>query len=79
MLDLRDVSFVDSSGLHAFLQASERAKANRHRMVLIGARPSTRRLFALTGTEFLLDEQEARPSSADSRGSVTQAIRWSSP
>jgi anti-anti-sigma factor len=28
MLDLRDVSFVDSQGLHAFLQAHERAKSN---------------------------------------------------
>jgi anti-sigma B factor antagonist len=59
MLDLRDVSFVDSSGLHALLQAHQRAKSNGHRLILIGASPSTRRLFAMTETEFLLDEQEA--------------------
>lgn len=59
MLDLRDVSFVDSSGLHVFLQAHQRASSNGHRLILIGASPSIRRLFAMTNTEFLLDEQEA--------------------
>jgi anti-sigma B factor antagonist len=59
MLDLRDVSFVDSTGLHAFLEAHDRAKTNGHRFVLSGATPFTRRLFAITGTEFLLDRHEA--------------------
>jgi anti-anti-sigma factor len=59
MLDLREVSFVDSSGLRAFLEASQRAKTNGHRLILIGASPSLRRLFALTRMEFLLDEQDA--------------------
>jgi anti-sigma B factor antagonist len=59
ILDLRDVTFIDSSGLHAFLQASKRAKTNGHRMILTGANLYMRRLFALTGTEYLLDEQEA--------------------
>jgi anti-anti-sigma factor len=59
MLDLRDVGFVDSSGLQAFLQARDRATTNGHRMVLIGASQAARRLFGVTKTEFLLDEQEA--------------------
>jgi anti-anti-sigma factor len=58
MLDLRDVSFIDSTGLRAFLQAHGRAKMSGHRLILIGASPSARRLFAVTRTEFLLDEQE---------------------
>jgi anti-sigma B factor antagonist len=59
VLDLRNLTFVDSSGLHAFLRARERAEANGHRLLLIGATQETRRLFGLTGTEFLMDGQEA--------------------
>ncbi len=59
VLDLRDVTFVDSTGLHAFLTAHERAKTNGHNLVLIGVRPSTRRLFEITGTQFLLDDRLA--------------------
>jgi anti-anti-sigma factor len=59
MLDLRELTFADLSGLHAFLAARERSKANGHRFILVGASSSTRRLFELTSTEFLLDEQEA--------------------
>lgn len=59
MLDLRDLAFIDSSGLQAVLLARSRAEGNGHRLILIGARATARRLFELTGTEFLLDEQEA--------------------
>ena len=59
MLDLRDVTFVDCSGLRIFLAARERSQANGHRFILVGASPGARRLFELTGTEFLLDEQDA--------------------
>lgn len=58
MLDLRDLSFLDCSALEAFVSARERAHCNGHRFVLIGASSRTRRLFGLTGTEFLLDEQD---------------------
>ncbi|MEA2557962.1 MAG: anti-sigma factor antagonist [Actinomycetota bacterium] len=57
MLDLRDLTFLDYSGVHALLRARHRADANGHRLTLAGASLRTRRLFALTGTEFLLDEQ----------------------
>jgi anti-anti-sigma factor len=59
MLDLRDLTFVDCSGLHIFLAATERSQANGHRFILVGASPAARRLFELTGTQHLLDEQEA--------------------
>jgi anti-anti-sigma factor len=59
MLDLRDLAFINSSGLYAFLRAKERSKANGHRFILVGAGPVSQRLFALTRTEFLLDEEEA--------------------
>ena len=59
MLDLRELTFIDSTGLHALLRATDRAKTDGHRLLLVGARPSARRLFELTGTEFLLDDQDA--------------------
>ena len=59
MLDLREITFLDCSALHAFLAARDRAKTNGQRLILIGASPVAGRLFALTDTEFLIDDQEA--------------------
>lgn len=59
VLDLRELTFVDSTGLHAFLTAREGARLNGHRFILIGVGPPVRRLLELTRTEFLLDEHEA--------------------
>lgn len=57
MLDLRELSFIDSSGLHAFIQAHKRSLLNGHRFLLVGASPIARRLFEMTRTEFLLEAQ----------------------
>ena len=59
MLDLRELTFIDSTGLHAILRARDRATTDGHRLILVGARPTARRLFEITGTEFLLDDQDA--------------------
>jgi anti-anti-sigma factor len=59
MLDLRDLAFVDSTGLHAFLQARDRAKANGHQFLMVGASPFARRLFEVSGTLFLVDDGTA--------------------
>jgi anti-anti-sigma factor len=64
MLDLREVTFVDSSGLRAFLQARARAAANGHQLLIRGATPNTRQVFELTGTEFLLDDPDAQSATA---------------
>lgn len=58
-LDLRELTFLDYSALHSFLTARDRARTNGHRLTLIGASPPARRLFELTGKQFLLYEQEA--------------------
>ena len=55
VLDLRDLRFIDSSGLHAFVCAYRRAETNGHRLLLVGANPFARRLCEMTGTEFLLE------------------------
>lgn len=57
-VDLREVTFIDSSGLKEFLEARSRAKDNGHRLLFSGASPAAQRLFELTGTRFLLDEKE---------------------
>ena len=58
ILDLQNLTFIDSTGLHAFLEARRRAMSNGHRLLLSGASPAARRLFELTGTQSLLDERE---------------------
>jgi anti-sigma B factor antagonist len=59
ILDLRDLSFVHSTGLHAFLRARNAADEAGHRFYLIGAARTVRRVFELTEMDFLLDEPEA--------------------
>ena len=54
VIDLLEVSFIESVGHHAFLAARERAEANGHQLFLFGVRPELRRVFELTRTEFLL-------------------------
>lgn len=56
VLDLQNLTFVDSTGLRAFIEAWDRAGTNGHRLHLVGVTGATRRLFEMTGTEFMLDE-----------------------
>ena len=57
VLDLQELTFIDSSGLLAFLEARRRAMSNGHRLLLSGPSPVARRLIEVTGTQSLLDEQ----------------------
>jgi anti-sigma B factor antagonist len=59
MLDVRNLTFADSIGLHVFLEARTHAESNGHRLLLVGASRPVRHLFELTSTEYLLDEREA--------------------
>ena len=59
MVDLRNVTFMDSTGLHAFLQARDRARGNGHQLRFVGASSSVRRVFEVTGMESVLEEHEA--------------------
>lgn len=54
VLDLRDLTFLDVTGLHAFVDARRRADMNGHRLLIVGALPFACRLFHLTGTQDLL-------------------------
>jgi anti-anti-sigma factor len=55
VLDLQDLGFIDSSGLHEIVRAYKRSETNGHRLLVVGANPLARRLCEMTGTEFILD------------------------
>ena len=59
VIDLRELTFVESVGLRAFLAARDRAEANGRQLLLVGAKEPVRRVFELTGQESLLDNQDA--------------------
>ena len=50
VLDLRDLAFIDSSGVHAIVDASARARQAGHRMLLLRGRPGVDRVFTLTAS-----------------------------
>jgi anti-anti-sigma factor len=50
VLDLRDLAFVDSSGVHAIVDASIRSRQAGQRMLLLRGRAGADRVFTLTGT-----------------------------
>ena len=58
LLDLRDVTFIDSTGLHTFLKAKSRAAGNGHRFALVGANGQLKRILEVTATQGEFDEQE---------------------
>ena len=58
VVDLREVTFIDTVGLRAFLAARDRAEANGRQLVLTGAGPRVRRVFEITGFESLLVDQD---------------------
>lgn len=58
ILDLRDLSFIDPTGLKVLLGASSRAANDGHRLAIVGAPDPARRLFEITGTERILNEPE---------------------
>jgi anti-sigma B factor antagonist len=58
LLDLRDLTFADSTGLRTFLNAQRRAKDNGHRLALIGASDQLRKILQVTATEYVVDERE---------------------
>jgi anti-sigma B factor antagonist len=59
MVDLRELTFIDSSGLRALLRARARADTSGKGLILVGASDAAQRLFELTGTQFLLAEPKA--------------------
>ena len=50
VLDLRELAFMDSSGVHTIVNASARARQLGRRLVLLRGPPRVDRVFALTGS-----------------------------
>lgn len=65
VIDLSEVSFVDSSGLRVLLGAADRARGQDRRFVV--ARPSGQvaRLLEMTGSTSMLDVTEELPEAFD--------------
>lgn len=51
IVDLSQVSFVDSTGLGALVGAAKRAAAHGGTLHVVGARPAVRQLFRVTGLD----------------------------
>jgi anti-sigma B factor antagonist len=62
LLDLREVSFIDSSGLRVILAADARARSTGSRLLLVPGPPGVQRVFQLTlldrRLEFVEDPDE---------------------
>jgi anti-anti-sigma factor len=50
VLDLRELAFIDSCGVHAIVDASIRARQVGHRVLLLRGPPGVDRVLTLTGT-----------------------------
>ena len=59
MLDLRDLTFVGTSGMHAFVDARDEARSRGKRLILVGASGPVRRVFELLQLGSLLDDVES--------------------
>jgi anti-sigma B factor antagonist len=62
VIDLRDVTFIDSSALRELLRAREAVIGAGARIVLAGAPAAVRRLLELTGTESMFELAPTRTS-----------------
>ena len=63
ILDLRELTFMDSSGLHAILTARARLAAADCRLVLVKGCRQVQRIFELTGVDSALEFVSARDAS----------------
>ena len=55
VLDLRDLTFIDSSGVHGIVDGCVRARPAPCRVVVIHGPPQVQRVFALTGLDRLIE------------------------
>ena len=55
VLDLRGLTFIDSSGLHVIVDACTRAERAPCRVVVIQGSPQVQRMFAMLGLDQLID------------------------
>ena len=61
VLDLRELAFMDSSGVHTIVNASARARQLGRRLVLLRGPPDVDRVFTLTGNSADVDTGDVEP------------------
>ena len=61
VLDMRELEFMDSSGVHAIVNASARARQLGRRLVLLRGPPGVDRVFRLTGNSADVESGELDP------------------
>jgi len=64
VLDLRDLEFVDSSGLRLFARTHARAAKDGRRLVLVRGNEVVQRVLALTGLDREIEVRDALPVGA---------------
>jgi anti-anti-sigma factor len=55
VIDLRGLTFIDSSGVSGVLAAARRARDAGGRLVCVPGQPSIRRVFELTGVDTVIE------------------------
>jgi anti-anti-sigma factor len=72
VLDLRGLSFMDSTGLHELLRQNEYARANHHNLAVVRGDEAIQRLLELTQIEKVLvlvdDPADLAPPPPDAAG-----------
>jgi anti-anti-sigma factor len=61
VLDMRDVAFMDSSGVHAIVNAGAHVRQLGHRLVILRGPPEVDRVFALTGNTRYVEDGNLAP------------------
>jgi anti-sigma B factor antagonist len=57
VVDLVELTFIESMGVRACLDARQRAKQHSREVLFFGANPELRRVFELAGAESLLESK----------------------
>jgi anti-anti-sigma factor len=61
VLDMRDLAFMDSSGVHAIVNAGARVRQLGRRLVILRGPPDVDRVFALTGNTRYVEDGGLAP------------------
>ena len=61
VLDMRDLAFMDSSGVHAIVNAGARERQLGRRLVILRGPPEVDRVFALTGNTRYVEDGDVAP------------------
>jgi anti-anti-sigma factor len=61
VLDMRDLEFMDSCGVHAIVNAGARVRQLGHRLVILRGPPDVDRVFALTGNTHYVEDGDLAP------------------